>query len=85
MVGPKHNIIEAIPGMIILIGISIGGIALAKFMPGKIPAVAYIVTLGCILTYPTMPGAAMISQYISKVDFPCPNYSNTSLCWYFHW
>lgn len=69
MVGSKHNIIEAIPGMIILIGISIGGIALAKFMPGKIPAVAYIVTLGCILTYPTMPGAEMISQYISKVDF----------------
>lgn len=69
MVGPKHNIIEAIPGMIILIGISIGGISLAKFMPGKIPAVAYIVTLGCILTYPTVPGSTIISQYISKVNF----------------
>lgn len=69
MIGPKHNIIEAISGMLILVGISIAGIALAKVMPGKIPAVAYIVTLGCIVTYPTIPGATMVSQYISKVDF----------------
>lgn len=69
MIGPKHNIIEALPGMLILIGISIAGIALAKVMPGKIPAVAYIVTLGCIVTYPSIPGASMVSQYISKVDF----------------
>lgn len=69
MIGPKNNILEAIPGMLILIGISIGGILLAKVIPGKIPAVAYIVTLGCILTYPGVPGAAMISKYIAKVDF----------------
>lgn len=69
MIGPKNNIFEAIPGMLILIGISIGGIFLAKIIPGKIPAVAYIVTLGCIVTYPGIPGAEMISKYISKVDF----------------
>ncbi|GAA0729118.1 hypothetical protein GCM10008905_28730 [Clostridium malenominatum] len=69
MIGPKHNILEALPGIAILILISLGGILLAKVMPGKIPAVAYVVTLGCILTYPTMPGAAAISKYMTKVDF----------------
>lgn len=69
MIGPKNNILEALPGMLILIGISIIGIALSKVMPGKIPAVAYIVTLACILTYPSFPGAAQISKYIAKVDF----------------
>ncbi|KAJ51140.1 hypothetical protein BD780_000262 [Clostridium tetanomorphum] len=69
MVGPKNNIFEAIPGMIILVAIALGGILLAKVIPGKIPAVAYIVTLGCILTYPGVPGAATISKYIAKVDF----------------
>ena len=69
MIGPKHNILEALPGMLILIGISIAGIALSKVMPGKIPAVAYIVTLACILTYPSFPGAAQMSKYIAKVDF----------------
>ncbi|WP_315121619.1 LysO family transporter [uncultured Clostridium sp.] len=69
MIGPKHNILEAIPGMIILILISLAGMLLAKVMPGKIPAVAYVVTLGCILTYPSVPAAAAIANYMSKVDF----------------
>ncbi|WP_251859588.1 LysO family transporter [Clostridium sp. Marseille-Q2269] len=69
MIGAKHNIIEAIPGMLILVAISIGGIALSKIIPGKVPAVAYIVTLGCLITYPSIPGAEIISKYIAKVDF----------------
>ncbi|ABK61212.1 MULTISPECIES: LysO family transporter [Clostridium] len=69
LVGPKHGIFEALPGMAILVLISIVGIILAKVIPGKIPAVAYIVTLGCIVTYPGFPGAAIVSKYMSKVDF----------------
>lgn len=69
MIGAKHNIIEALPGMAILIGISIGGILLTKIVPLKIPAVAYIVTLGCIITYPGFPGAKFVNQCMTKVDF----------------
>ncbi|MBE6043424.1 MAG: DUF340 domain-containing protein [Clostridium thermopalmarium] len=69
MVGPKNNIIDAFPGMAILVIISILGIILAKIIPGKIPAVAYIVTLACILTYPGFPCSALISKYMEKVDF----------------
>ncbi|MFU0824142.1 DUF340 domain-containing protein [Clostridium sp.] len=69
MVGPKNNIIDAFPGMAILVIIAILGIILAKIIPGKIPAVAYIVTLACILTYPGVPCSALISKYMEKVDF----------------
>ncbi len=69
LVGYKVNIIEAIPGMLILVGIAVAGIVLAKVIPLKIPSVAYIVTLSTILTIPGVPGAAIISAYVAKVNF----------------
>lgn len=69
LVGPGNGIIESLPGMVILIGIAWAGIALAKVVPVKIPAVAYVVTLGCVLTYPGVPGAAVINTYMAKVNF----------------
>lgn len=49
--------------------LAIAGVILAKYLPGRIPAVAYIVTLGCILTYPTMPGSDVINEAVKKVGF----------------
>lgn len=68
-VGYKVNMIEAIPGMLILVGIAVLGIVLAKLIPIKIPSVAYIVTLSTILTVPGVPGSAMITELVSKVNF----------------
>ena len=47
-IGTKYTIVEAIPGLLFLIFLAIAGVVLAKYLPGRIPAVAYIVTLGCI-------------------------------------
>jgi hypothetical protein len=69
LVGYKVNMIEAIPGALILVGLAAAGIVLAKIIPVKIPAVAYIVTLATLLTVPGMPGAAVISGYTAKVNF----------------
>ncbi len=63
------TLLEALPGMLILVVVSIIGIALAKYLPIKIPAVAYIVTLAVIITVPGFPGSAKISEFTSKVDF----------------
>ncbi|MCQ4923429.1 DUF340 domain-containing protein [Tissierella carlieri] len=68
-VGYKVNMIEAIPGVLILVLIAVAGIALAKVIPLKIPSVAYIVTLSTLLTVPGVPGAATISNLVSKVNF----------------
>ena len=69
LVGYKNGIIESIPGMLILIAITLAGVVIAKYIPVKIPSVAYIVVIGCIVTYPDFPGAAAINAYIAKVNF----------------
>ncbi len=68
-VGYQNGILESMPGMLILILISIAGVLLSKVIPIKIPSVAYIVLIGCIVTYPSFPGASVLSAYISKVSF----------------
>ncbi|WP_373841306.1 hypothetical protein [Bacteroides heparinolyticus] len=65
----SFTLLESLPGMLILVAISIVGIAMAKYIPLKIPAVAYIVTLAVVVTIPGFPGAETISAYTAKVDF----------------
>lgn len=67
--GYKTSVFEALPGAIILVGISIVGIVLSELLPGNVPSVAYIVILGTILTIPSFPGAGVISKYVEKVNF----------------
>lgn len=68
-VGYKVGILESIPGMLILVLIALAGILLSKVIPFEIPSVAYIVTLSTILTVPGVPGSAIISELVSKVNF----------------
>ncbi|KRT36394.1 MAG: hypothetical protein H5T90_07320 [Acetomicrobium sp.] len=68
-VGANIPMIEAIPGMVFLIAISILGVICSKIIPVKIPAVAYIVTIGCIITIPGFPGSAIFNAWAQKVNF----------------
>lgn len=63
------GILEAIPGILILVAIAFAGILLNKIIPINIPSVAYIVTLSTLLTVPGVPGAEAIAHYTSKVNF----------------
>lgn len=72
-VGPGISPLQGIPGVLILAAISIAGIGIAEIMPGKIPAVAYIVTLATIVTIPAFPLSSFISYHTGNVDF-------TTLC-----
>ena len=67
VVGTKNGFVEAIPGMLFLIALAFVGIWLGKVIPGGIPGVAYVVTIGCILTVPGVPCAAALSAAVSKV------------------
>lgn len=72
-VGPGISPLQGIPGVLILAAISIAGIGISEIMPGKIPAVAYIVTLATIVTIPAFPLSNFISYHTGNVDF-------TTLC-----
>ncbi|NCC95598.1 MAG: DUF340 domain-containing protein [Synergistales bacterium] len=69
MVGAGNGIIESLPGMVFLVGLCVVGVLMGKVIPGNIPSVAWIVLIGCILTYPDFPGAAMFSGWVKKVNF----------------
>ncbi len=85
VVGTKFSLVEAIPGMVILIALAFIGIWLGKVLPGGIPGVAYVVTIACILTYPALPTAAPISEAVKKVGFlqlctPLLAYAGIAIC-----
>lgn len=52
-VGFKNSIVQSIPGILILIAMSMAGVSASRLIPANIPGVAYIVVIGCILTYPS--------------------------------
>jgi len=68
-VGFKINPIEAIPGMLVLLGIVILGLILAKLVPFKLPSIVYISLIGIILTIPGFPGSEWFVAQASKVQF----------------
>ncbi len=63
VLGTKADIIQSIPGLLILAVIAFVGMLLSKYIPGGIPAAAWVVTLGCILTIPGVPGSDIINGY----------------------
>ncbi|ANU26008.1 hypothetical protein [Planococcus versutus] len=58
---------DALPGIAILIGISLAGLIIHRLLPFKLPSIAYIGIIGLVLTIPGMPGAAQIVTYTTEV------------------
>ena len=69
VLGTKAGIVDSIPGLLILGVIALLGMLASKYLPGGIPAAAYVVTLGCIITVPGFPGSDLINLYVKKVGF----------------
>lgn len=73
--------VESIPGMLILIAFAVAGVLCKRYIPIKLPAAAYIVTIGCILSIPGAPGSTSavanfmnamsgtIMGYVGKISF----------------
>ena len=85
VVGTTFDLVESIPGMVILIALAFLGIWLGRVLPGGIPGVAYVVTIACILTYPALPTAAPITEAVKKVGFlqlctPLLAYAGIAIC-----
>ena len=69
VLGTKAGIVDSIPGLLILGVIALIGMLASKYLPGGIPAAAYVVTIGCILTIPGVPGSELTNLYVKKVGF----------------
>ncbi len=60
--------LQAIPGMLLLIGISVAGLILDKLLPFNIPAIAYISLIAITLSIPGVPGSEYVVKWTSEVN-----------------
>lgn len=60
--------LEAVPGMIVLILICLGGFTLNKIIPVEFPSVAYIAIIGVIVSMPWMPGSEKVVAWTENIE-----------------
>jgi hypothetical protein len=71
------HFIKGIPGMLILFAFTFLGVFCKRHIPLKLPAAAYIVTIGCILSIPGAPGSTgPISQFMNALSGTIMKYVN---------
>ena len=85
-IGFKVPIMQALPGMLLIILITLVGLAISIMIPIKqLPAVFWISVIALLVTSPINPYGAMLDkQYFSKINFmaiatPILAYSGLSL------
>ncbi len=61
------SLVESIPGILILLGIAVLGITLARIIPVKIPAIIYITVIGILLAVEGSPTAAYVNEAVGKI------------------
>jgi len=60
--------LESIPGMLILIIISLIGFVISKFIGKKFPCFVHVSIVGIIMTLPWNPIAGIVTTYVGKIS-----------------
>lgn len=60
--------LEAVPGMVVLLLITLLGMIMEEYIPVNIPAVGYIALIGIVVSVPWFPGSEMIVQWTSQIE-----------------
>lgn len=68
IVGYDGRLLESIPGMAIFAVISLAGLTVKHFVPGNLPAVAYIALLGMLSAMPFSPVSSFVIYWANKVS-----------------
>jgi hypothetical protein len=71
------SVVRALPGMAILIAFTLAGVLCKRHIPLQLPAAAYIVTIGCILSIPGAPGSTgAVSEFMNTLSGTIMKYVN---------
>jgi len=60
--------LTAVPGMLILVLITLAGMTLAKYIPGSFPSVGYIALVGIVISLPSFPGSEQIVEWVGHIS-----------------
>lgn len=61
--------LSALPGMVIIFGMVIIGLTLAKYMPFYLPSVAWLSLVSVVLTIPASPVSEFILTQVKEINF----------------
>lgn len=68
MTGYGGKLLESLPGMAIFAIISLAGLTVKHFIPGNLPAVAYIALIGMLVAMPFSPISGFVVYWANKVS-----------------
>lgn len=71
-IGYDVGFFESLPGLLILIGIGLIAVLCVKFIPFKLPIVAYCSLLGFLLGSPLNPFRDQVIMYVTAINFTAP-------------
>lgn len=69
LVSTGTSILTAFPGMVVLYLVSVAGLLMARYVPLKLPGVAWTSLLAILVTIPGIPGAAWVLQQVEALNF----------------
>lgn len=68
-IGYDVSPIDALPGMLIIVAVTVIGFFLAKIIPIKLPIVVWVSMLALLITTPIFPGHTAIIKVTEQVNF----------------
>lgn len=71
-VGFQVGFMESVPGIFVLLLISILGVGVSKILPFKLPVVAYVSVLGLLSACPVSPIREFVIEAAGKINFTAP-------------
>lgn len=71
-VGFKVDFIDSLPGIVILLVISLVSVVISKLVPFKLPVIAYCSLLGLFLACPLSPIREFVIESAGKINFTAP-------------
>lgn len=80
LIGYGVGITDSIPGLAVLIVISMAAVVLTKVLPLKLPIVAYCSIIGLLSASPISPVRDFVIQAASNINFTAPLYHGWSVC-----
>ena len=71
-VGFDVNFMDSLPGILILLAISLVAVVISKLVPLKLPTIAYCSTLGLLVACPISPVREGVIEAVNKINFTAP-------------
>jgi len=71
-IGFKVPLIESLPGVLVLLGISMAAVFLDRVSPLKLPIIAYCSIVGLLVALPVSPIAPFVIKAAGRINFTAP-------------